>query len=141
MDLEGKFILLRKLFEFEFVFFNGCEKQVCIVILSIILYNIFIICIYLYIYRPSIYAYYKESVLEVLFILKIRSGFITLEIGLYEKIIHLSKINLHRFIKQYQQRMFKNRDLCLIFFYVSIKSFRFFFFNFLLFTNDTHFCL
>ncbi|XP_022163060.1 dihydroxyacetone phosphate acyltransferase isoform X1 [Myzus persicae] len=27
LDLEGKFFLLRKLFEFEFVFFHGCQKE------------------------------------------------------------------------------------------------------------------
>ncbi|XP_060857362.1 dihydroxyacetone phosphate acyltransferase isoform X1 [Metopolophium dirhodum] len=27
LDLEGKFFLLRRLFEFEFVFFHGCQKE------------------------------------------------------------------------------------------------------------------
>lgn len=31
LNLEGKFILLRKLFEYEFAFFDGFEKQVCVI--------------------------------------------------------------------------------------------------------------
>lgn len=44
LDLEEKFILLRRLFEFEFVFFDGCEKQVIYFLCKYIKYNI----VYLY---------------------------------------------------------------------------------------------
>lgn len=36
LDLEGKFILLRRLFEFEFVFFIGREIQVSTLLIIIL---------------------------------------------------------------------------------------------------------